>query len=104
MGCRPACRWPKRVTQCTREVNSGGFQTILLIADEKKTEFLALFKEFVSRDPQFVEKLEDIVGLYLSPEDACPGAVLRREKPSAGARPYPARIAAFEATRRHPDA
>ncbi|UUZ67997.1 IS630 family transposase [Polaromonas sp. P2-4] len=38
----------------------------------------------VSRDPKFVEKLEDIVGLYMSPPERA-GAVLRREEPSAGA-------------------
>lgn len=30
----------------------------------------------VSRDPKFIEKLEDIVGLYMSPPRECLGAVL----------------------------
>jgi transposase len=36
----------------------------------------------VSRDPKFVEKLEDIVGLYLSPPEHA--LVLRREEPDTG--------------------
>ena len=53
----------------------------------------------VSRDPKFVEKLEDIVGLYMSPARARAGAVLRREEPDAGAGPHAARSAAEEGAR-----
>ena len=38
----------------------------------------------LSADPHFVEKVHDVVGLYLDPPGA--GAVRRREKPDTGAR------------------
>ena len=50
----------------------------------------------ISRDAQFVEKLEDVVGLYMSPPEHALAAVLRREKPGAGAGSHAARIAAEE--------
>ena len=58
----------------------------------------------VSRDPKFVEKLEDIVGLYMSPARARTGAVLRREEPSAGAGPHTAGAANEEGSRPDDDA
>ena len=45
----------------------------------------------LSADPQFVEKVRDIVGLSLNPPDHALGALPRREEPgtSAGAQPSP---------------
>jgi len=41
----------------------------------------------VSRDPRFVEKWENIVGLYLNPPEHARGPVLRREVPKRGREP-----------------
>jgi transposase len=49
----------------------------------------------LSTDPLFIDKVRDIVGLYMSPPDHAPGAVRRREEPDAGARPHPAAVAAL---------
>ena len=46
----------------------------------------------LSADPLFIEKVRDIVGLYLQPPIA-PGAVCRREEPDPGARSDPAALA-----------
>ena len=46
------------------------------------------------RDPEFVAKLADIVGLYMAPPRACGRAVGRREEPDPGPRPHPAGAAA----------
>ena len=56
----------------------------------------------LSRDPQFQEKLEDIVGLYESAR-ARHRAVRRREEPDSGSGPYPARPADEEGPLRHHD-
>ena len=56
----------------------------------------------ISRDPKFVEKLEDIVGLYMAPPEHA--IVLRREEPGAGAGPYAARSANEEGPRPDDDA
>ena len=37
----------------------------------------------LSADPQFVEKVRDIVGLYLNPPGPCPRPLARREEPGA---------------------
>src|SRR6185503_13081174 len=52
----------------------------------------------LSTDPLFVDKVRDIVGLYMSPPGSCLGAVRRREEPDAGARPQPAAAAALART------
>ncbi len=44
----------------------------------------------LSTDPFFVEKLRDVVGLYLNHARQGAGPVRRREKPGAGARAHPA--------------
>ena len=44
----------------------------------------------LSTDPFFVEKVRDIVGLYLNAPEACSGAVCGREKPSPGTRSHTA--------------
>jgi transposase len=62
-----------------------------------KPHLVETFK--VSRDPRFVEKLEDIVGLYLNPPEHALVLWLRREEPSAGTRPHAARLAAEEGSR-----
>src|ERR1700716_2747122 len=43
----------------------------------------------LSNDPQFIEKVRDIVGLYLNPPGTSPGALHRREgsDPSTGSHP-----------------
>ena len=46
----------------------------------------------ISRDPKFVEKLEDVVGLYMSPPEHAL-VLCCDEESGAGARPYPARPA-----------
>jgi transposase len=56
----------------------------------------------VSRDPKFIEKLEDVVGLYMSPPEQA--LVLRREEPGTGAGPHAARLAHEEGACGHHDA
>jgi transposase len=48
----------------------------------------------LSPDPQFVEKVRDIVGLYMSPPGRRRRAVRRREEPDPGVGPHPAPAAA----------
>ena len=55
----------------------------------------------LSTDPEFVDKLRDIVGLYVDPPASRP--VHRREEPNPGSRPHPARPADEERTRRNHD-
>ena len=47
----------------------------------------------LSTDPHFVDKVRDIVGLYMSPPGSRAGALCRRKEPDPGARPHPARPA-----------
>jgi transposase len=47
----------------------------------------------LSADPQFVEKVRDIVGLYFFPPDRGHRLVDGRKKPSAGPGPHPAALA-----------
>ena len=42
----------------------------------------------LSADPQFIEKVRDVVGPVHEPARACAGAVRRREKPDSGAEPH----------------
>ena len=58
----------------------------------------------LSNDPQFGEKVQDVVGLYLDPPDKALVLVRRREEPDPGARPHAAGAAAEEGPRRHDDA
>ena len=44
----------------------------------------------LSTDPQFVEKVRDIVGLYLDPPEQALVRLRRRKEPDPGARPHPA--------------
>ena len=44
----------------------------------------------LSGDPLFVDKVRDIVGLYLSPPDPRAGALCRRKKPDPGTRSHTA--------------
>ena len=53
-----------------------------------KPHLVETFK--LSTDPQFIEKVRDVVGLYLDPPDGGAGAVRRREDPDPGAGPHPA--------------
>ena len=50
----------------------------------------------LSRDPHFLEKLTDVVGLYLNPPRAGDRAVCGREEPDSGARSHAAGTAAEE--------
>jgi transposase len=52
----------------------------------------------LSNDKQFVEKVQDVVGLYLNPPDR------RREEPGSGARPHSAGVADEKGPGRHHDA
>ena len=56
-----------------------------------------------SRDPQFAEKMADVVGLYLESARPRGGSVDRREEPDPGARPHPAWPAHEERPLRHHD-
>ena len=47
-----------------------------------------------SSDPDFAEKVEDVVGLYMDPPSARRGRLDRREEPNSSPRPHPARPAA----------
>ena len=69
---------------CERRAPSRGIGS----ANGLKPHLVRGFK--LSRDPQFVEKLEDVVGLYLYSARARAGALLRREEPDPGARPHAA--------------
>jgi hypothetical protein len=61
-----------------------------------------LTKSFkLSNDPQFSEKVRDIVGLYLDPPDK---ALVLCVEPDPGPRPHAAGIALEEGPRRHDDA
>ena len=50
----------------------------------------------VSRDPQFIEKLEDIVGLYMSPPEHALVLCCDEKSQVAGAGPHPTRAATEE--------
>ena len=69
-------------------------------ANGLKPHLVETFK--VSRDPRFAEKLEDIVGLYVSPPEHA--LVLRRKKPGPGIGPHPAGTAIEERPGRYHDA
>src|ERR1700690_4276896 len=55
----------------------------------------------LSNDPRFVDKLRDVVGLYVDPPSTRHRPVGRRKEPDSGARPHPARTAAEEGSRRN---
>jgi hypothetical protein len=57
----------------------------------------------LSRDKRFVEKLTDVVGLYLNPPDKAIVFVRRREEPDSGARSHAAGAAAQKGSVRHHD-
>ena len=58
----------------------------------------------LSNDKQFVEKVQDVVGLYLKPAGQGRGAQRRREEPGSSARPHPAGAADEKGPSRHHDA
>jgi len=47
----------------------------------------------LSRDPLFIEKVRDIVGLYLAPPGPRAPALRGQEEPDSGARPHGAAVA-----------
>ena len=57
----------------------------------------------LSRDARFLEKLTDVVGLYLNPPRSGFGALRGREDPDPGIGPHPARIAHEEGASGHDD-
>ena len=57
-----------------------------------KPHLVETFK--LSPDPLFIEKVRDIVGLYVNPPEACARVVRGREVPDPGPRPDPADPAA----------
>ena len=67
-----------------------------------KPHLIKTFK--LSNDPHFVEKLEDVVGLYLNPPEHALVLVPRRKEPDSGLGSHPARPADEERTLRHDDA
>ena len=58
----------------------------------------------LSRDPRLVEKLNDVVGVYLNPSRQRRRSRLRREEPDPGPGPYSAGAATETGPRRHHDA
>src|SRR3954447_5713916 len=58
----------------------------------------------ISNDPQFEEKVTDVVGLYMNPPGSGSGALRRREEPDPGARSHPAWPALEEGPCRDHDA
>ena len=58
----------------------------------------------LSNDKRFVEKVQDVVGLYLCPPGQSLSAECRREEPGPGARPYSTRAADEKGPSRHHDA
>jgi hypothetical protein len=63
-----------------------------------------LVKSFkISTDPDFEEKVTDVVGLYLNPPDKALVAVRGRKEPDPGPRPQPAGPAVKARSRRHHD-
>ena len=57
----------------------------------------------LSKDPEFAEKLRDIVGLYVDPPAHAVVLSVDEEEPNPGARPHPARPADEEGPRRDHD-
>jgi transposase len=57
----------------------------------------------LSKDPRFIDKLRDVVGLYVDPPAHAIGPVRRRKEPDSGARPHAARTANEEGPRRNDD-
>jgi len=57
----------------------------------------------LSRDPRFLEKLTDVVGLYLNPPDQAIVPLRGREEPNSGFATHPAPAAAEERALRHHD-
>ena len=57
----------------------------------------------LSRDPKLLEKLTDVVGLYLNPPDKAARAVWGPEEPNPGPSTYPARATAEKGAMRHQD-
>ena len=53
----------------------------------------------LSTDPHFVEKLRDVVGLYVNPPERAVVLRFRREEPDPSPRPHPARSSPQEGAR-----
>ena len=53
----------------------------------------------LSTDPHFVEKLRDVVGLYVDPPERAVVFAFRREEPDPSPRPHPARSSPQEGAR-----
>ena len=66
-----------------------------------KPHLVKTFK--LSNDKRFVEKVKDVVGLYLDPPDNALVLLGGREEPDPGAGPHAARLADEERARRHHD-
>ena len=66
-----------------------------------KPHLIKTFK--LSRDKHFVEKLQDVVGLYLNPPDKSLGLVCGREESNPSPRPYPTGAADEERSLRYHD-
>ena len=79
-------RWPRQLGSALRSVQR------IWAAHQLQPHRIRTFKR--SRDPDFVAKLADIVGLYLAPPPPCRGALGRPEEPDPGPRPDPAGSAA----------
>ena len=57
----------------------------------------------LSRDPKFLEKMTDVVGLYLNPPATGDRAVRRRKEPDSGVGSHTAGVADQEGAMRHDD-
>jgi transposase len=76
-----ATHWSTRTMAAAASISEASVRRIWH-AHGLKPHLVRTFK--LSRDPEFTEKMENIVGLYLNPPGARHGAVRRREKPSSG--------------------
>ena len=95
-----ATHWSERTMAAAAGISYASVQRIWH-AHGLKPHLVETFK--VSRDPNFVAKVEDVVGLYLNPPDKALVLCGRREEPDPGARPHPAGAADEEGPRRHHD-
>src|SRR5580658_9812390 len=57
----------------------------------------------LSKDPEFVDKLRDVVGLYVDPPAHAVVLSVDEKRPNPGARPHPTRAADEEGPRRNDD-
>ena len=96
-----ATHWTGRMLAKAAGVSLRSVQRILE-AHQLAPHRIRTFK--LSNDPEFAEKLKDIVGLYVDPPAHAVVLVGRRKEPNPGTRPHPAGLADETGPRRHDDA